>query len=173
MDQIKQLFKFIEDELGITKEELLEHNRKQHIVDARQIFVAIAKDKLGMSYFKIAKYLERDHTTCMSLYKRKSSRVDYFFKLRNEALNQPYFKTTYKQKSKWSNIFELRGGACEVCGFNDVVEVHHLLSKKVGGTDNPSNLIVLCPNHHSMLHAQLLHINPSSFPHLVMPEYQG
>lgn len=42
---------------------------------------------------------------------------------------------------------------CKVCGFDIIVEVHHIRGKRRnggGGTDELDNLITLCPNHHTM-----------------------
>lgn len=57
-------------------------------------------------------------------------------------------------------VLEERGGKCEVCGYNKtpVLEVHHILEKSKGGTDNPDNLIVLCRNCHGEVHSNLLNL---------------
>ncbi len=39
---------------------------------------------------------------------------------------------------------------CMVCGFDKVVELHHLDENKENSSEQ--NLIGLCPNHHKMLH---------------------
>lgn len=39
---------------------------------------------------------------------------------------------------------------CKVCGFEIVVEVHHIKPRRDGGSDDLSNLITLCPNHHTL-----------------------
>jgi len=48
------------------------------------------------------------------------------------------------------------GGKCVMCGFSVVTAVHHIVSKKTGGTNEITNLVTLCPNHHYMAHAGLL-----------------
>ncbi len=51
------------------------------------------------------------------------------------------------------------GGRCAICGFNVVVEVHHIQPRKRnggGGTNELDNLITLCPNHHTMADRGLL-----------------
>ncbi len=45
---------------------------------------------------------------------------------------------------------------CIICGFDVVVNVHHITPKNEGGTNTPANLAVLCPNHHAMADLQLL-----------------
>lgn len=48
---------------------------------------------------------------------------------------------------------------CQICGFNfkmkngnEYCEAHHLVPLSVGGSQNPKNVIIVCPNHHRMLH---------------------
>lgn len=40
---------------------------------------------------------------------------------------------------------------CVVCGFNKIVEVHHI--NESHKDNSPNNLIWLCPNHHQMYHS--------------------
>lgn len=44
---------------------------------------------------------------------------------------------------------------CRICSFDFVTAVHHIIPKNSGGTDDITNLITLCPNHHYMAHANL------------------
>lgn len=39
---------------------------------------------------------------------------------------------------------------CIICGFDILVQVHHITPKAEGGTNDPANLAILCPNHHAM-----------------------
>lgn len=41
---------------------------------------------------------------------------------------------------------------CVVCGFDLVVESHHIVPKFLGGSDDKKNKAFLCPNHHRMVH---------------------
>lgn len=45
---------------------------------------------------------------------------------------------------------------CVICGFNVLVEVHHIRPKREGGEDIIENLITLCPNHHTMADRRLI-----------------
>lgn len=40
--------------------------------------------------------------------------------------------------------------AIENCLFNEVLEIHHLKPRRLGGEDGMENLILLCPNHHAL-----------------------
>jgi HNH endonuclease len=43
---------------------------------------------------------------------------------------------------------------CAICNWNETVcDIHHIISKKYGGSDNLENLIVVCPNCHRIIHS--------------------
>lgn len=46
--------------------------------------------------------------------------------------------------------------SCRICGFDVVVEAHHIVPKMMGGDNHVTNIITLCPNHHKMAHAGLI-----------------
>lgn len=59
---------------------------------------------------------------------------------------------------------------CEICGDStkEILQVHHIVPVKQGGTNNADNLIVLCPNCHYKAHRGIItiqelqkHINPN------------
>ncbi|WP_079977819.1 HNH endonuclease [Halanaeroarchaeum sulfurireducens] len=53
------------------------------------------------------------------------------------------------EKTKNTLIFERADQRCEWCGDrSDHLEVHHIEPRSEGGSNEPDNLIVLCPNHH-------------------------
>lgn len=46
---------------------------------------------------------------------------------------------------------------CEICGWKETsCDVHHIVEQCNGGTNEKTNLIVLCPNHHRMVHRNLV-----------------
>jgi len=47
-----------------------------------------------------------------------------------------------------------QAGRCYVCGFDyePILETHHILPQKSGGSDEPTNLVRLCPNCHRLTH---------------------
>lgn len=56
-------------------------------------------------------------------------------------------------------VVSQRGPHCQLCGFvfrkangADYAECHHLVPLSEGGPDTEDNLLVLCPNHHKMIH---------------------
>ena len=51
-------------------------------------------------------------------------------------------------------------GRCQLCGFDsptvysvDSAESHHIWYRSRGGPDTMENLALLCPNHHTVIHA--------------------
>jgi len=55
---------------------------------------------------------------------------------------------------KWHNVdiefYKKVTQKCVLCGFNKVVDLHHLSENKQDNSEK--NLIGLCPNHHRMIH---------------------
>jgi 5-methylcytosine-specific restriction endonuclease McrA len=51
---------------------------------------------------------------------------------------------------------------CSNCGWhikNVICDVHHIIPKKEGGTNEHSNLTYICPNCHRLAHSGMLNIN--------------
>ena len=63
--------------------------------------------------------------------------------------NKAYIGTHLKKK-----LAKKRGGVCEKCDMNNysILHVHHKIERANGGTDNESNLELLCPNCHATHH---------------------
>lgn len=67
-----------------------------------------------------------------------------------EGTNNPNYKGT-------SNLVTARltgrkhlGTKCMICGWDEITDIHHIIPRRHGGTNNIENLIVLCPNHHRL-----------------------
>ena len=45
---------------------------------------------------------------------------------------------------------------CEICNFNRYIERCHIIPKRLGGSNDESNILYLCPNHHKLLDYMLL-----------------
>ena len=58
------------------------------------------------------------------------------------------------QKKKWYSIDEKLyrevTKKCEICGFDRIVEIHHIDGNKKN--NKRENIVGLCPNHHKMIH---------------------
>lgn len=48
---------------------------------------------------------------------------------------------------------------CKICGYDRIVQIHHILPRCEGGKDDLNNLITLCPNCHSLVHRKLIIIH--------------
>lgn len=177
MNNEDYVFKIILDSYGIGKEELVGKKKNHEIVVARWAAFWIFKKYAKLSYSKIGKIFNRDHTSVIhGVNSFNASEIEEKIKQSDREaianLNAPEFIAPLTQRGKYGRIFSIRGGACEIsgCGFDDVVEVHHLVSPKEGGDSEPSNLIIVCPNHHAMIHAGLIRFNPEKFSYLKIPE---
>jgi DNA-directed RNA polymerase subunit RPC12/RpoP len=54
-----------------------------------------------------------------------------------------------------SKIFKRAKIGCAICGWNESIgDVHHIVEKSNGGTNEISNLIYVCPNHHRIIHSE-------------------
>ena len=40
---------------------------------------------------------------------------------------------------------------CPFCEWGETVEIHHIIERSKGGSDDLENLVALCPNHHSLV----------------------
>lgn len=51
-------------------------------------------------------------------------------------------------------LIDERGPCCEQCGYDNinVLNVHHIVERRNGGSDDRSNLKLLCPNCHMTHH---------------------
>lgn len=47
---------------------------------------------------------------------------------------------------------------CVVCGFDLATDVHHITPLSEGGTDDFSNLLTVCPNHHRLAHLGIINL---------------
>lgn len=64
--------------------------------------------------------------------------------------NNPNFRGTNNRVTARLNAVKYFGAACMICGWDVIVDVHHIRPRRHAGTNDLDNLIVLCPNHHRM-----------------------
>ena len=65
----------------------------------------------------------------------------------------------YRLRICWMTIKRLYGGCCQLCGENafrgfnaDISEAHHIAYFSDSQNNDSSNIIILCPNHHRLIH---------------------
>ena len=68
-------------------------------------------------------------------------------------IGEPKSKARKIQRLK-EKLFESRGKKCKTCDYNNlnVIQVHHIIERHLGGTDDMDNLMILCPNCHYTIH---------------------
>jgi hypothetical protein len=171
MNKIKKkeriLIKIISSHFGVNVDDVLGKKRKKRLVLARHYSIYFLRKKFHYTYEQIAHIFKTDHSSIMYVCEKIGKteppkellgaikiKVGNVMKYANIVLPP---KTKFRHKYQW--LFEIIGSKCEVCGFDDVIEVHHIVPIKEGGDESPSNLLILCPNHHSLIHAGLLGIN--------------
>lgn len=58
-------------------------------------------------------------------------------------------------KRTLAKIFKRAGKGCILCGWNEAsCDGHHVIPKKDGGKNEHDNFIIVCPNHHRILHSK-------------------
>lgn len=71
-------------------------------------------------------------------------------KVSEKWLKSKNYRKKYLEHYRTIYIASGRELKCEVCGFDAVVDIHHLdLNHK---NNSSENLVCLCPNHHKMIH---------------------
>lgn len=54
-----------------------------------------------------------------------------------------------------SKILKRANQKCSICGWNESsCDIHHIVERKNGGTDDIDNLIIVCPNCHRVIHSE-------------------
>lgn len=169
---LKQLFELIQRETGITKDQLCSDNKTRTIARARRICCYVLRER-GFSYSFIGRLIHKHHTTALLAVRQIKKSVDElevaqrFFDdiqpsesvIAKEVTNPLYEnirQINVRKSQRWHWLFDKFVARCQVCCMEDIVEVHHIIPLKNGGSDHPSNVLILCPNHHTMLHAGML-----------------
>lgn len=63
-------------------------------------------------------------------------------------------------KKYWKKHAMIRDNhRCVICGFDIIINVHHIIPKIKGGTNYLDNLITLCPNHHKMADLEIIDVS--------------
>jgi 5-methylcytosine-specific restriction endonuclease McrA len=130
--------------------------RKPNLIKKGPVFCSI---KCSSYRFKKIKYCvvcnteitgRRNSITCS----RKCSNINRY--------GIRYFKESPKDQSKKNQrlknqLLKIKPPKCNRCEFNiiEIIQVHHIIEKSKGGSDDLSNLELLCPNCHALHHYYL------------------
>jgi len=140
-------------------------DRRAKNVRIRSLVVRALRD-FGLCYTEIGLILKRNHASVIHLYKKTiKENIDILAEhqqiiniLKDIKEDNVY---TYKSNSnKWDKIYKIKGYKCEICGFDEIIEIHHKEKEKYG--NDIKNLMCLCPNCHAKLHAGLILIKKQS-----------
>lgn len=92
------------------------------------------------------------------------------FKQKNRKVAAEWLEKNRDRKKEYLHKYnkgrkgkgKARGGSCENCGFDvkEVLDIHHIIPKALGGSDESDNKVTLCANCHRMIHAGLLDAIP-------------
>ncbi len=151
-------------------------NKSADIVRARYIAMFLLR-KSGLSYPAIGRELGKNHVTAINACRAVKSKPE-LLKIAEGLIGitdseSPMFSLIepkvgqYLDSGKWRNVFKYYRAVCQVCGWEDIVEVHHRIPVKNGGNNEPENLLILCPIHHRMLHMGLLNIKKIDPPEML------
>lgn len=117
----------------------------------------------GFSMVELSEKYNIPKTTLL----RYMNEAGYEVLVNRKIVKSPYFITKtehnvdydfgYKNTFPWKKalIFKF-GHKCFVCGYDKIVEAHHIVSTCNGGKTSIRNGILLCPNHHAEVHAEIL-----------------
>jgi predicted HNH restriction endonuclease len=100
---------------------------------------------------RVENYSEEELNEIKRLARDNSIGIKEFIKELQKKNNQSQIRIKNKNK-----IINSSGKNCIVCGFNVVVHFHHIIPVFEGGLSTKENIICLCPNHHEMVHKNLI-----------------
>jgi hypothetical protein len=93
-----------------------------------------------------------DIFTTLKGHKREKATCSYscsntYFRSGEQNGNYKDSPATYRK-----TCIKKHGDACLLCGFNDIIEAHHIDGNRKNNKHN--NLVPLCPNHHRLIHSK-------------------
>ena len=171
-----KMLKTVSKRVGLEDYRYISSGRKSRdLVKPRYIAMYILR-KMGLSYPAIGRELNKNHATCINGCRAVAAKPEWL-RIANELLGTAKDNNTfsliganggqYTDKGKWRKVFKYYKAICQVCGWEDIVEVHHRIPIKNGGNNEPENLLILCPIHHRMLHMGLLNIKKIDPPEML------
>lgn len=129
--------------------------RRKYTVDLEYV---ANKNKNGYSLVEIGEEVGVPSTTLRN-YLRWNGYPVYWSSHRSKVtkLAKAHRKTEYKCVTAWkSALINKYGFQGQVCGYNKIIEAHHIVEKVNGGKSTIENGSLLCPNHHAEAHAGLI-----------------
>lgn len=118
-------------------------NAKQKLCSECKEFKKINKTKENMKTCKICK-IKYIGSLCSN-----DNCIAKEYCKNNVLFKGVHLNATERNKFIKAKIIGLK---CEICGYDAVLQYHHVIFKENGGTDELNNIIALCPNHHQEVH---------------------
>lgn len=111
------------------------------------------RTKKGIKYFYcVRKRAEVDCKLCFSCsYKEMKKTSKIAVKTRLKPISK---KRVFVSKKTYNEVYERDNGICRMCGKSNI-ELHHIKyrSEAKDLIDVPSNCIMLCTDHHKLVHS--------------------
>ena len=106
-----------------------------------------------MEYQYICEICGKTFLTNKTIRKDRHIRCDECKQHRKHSKEQEINSILDCSKRTISKILNRSKIGCAICGWNEsTCDIHHIIEKCNGGTDDVSNLIIVCPNHHRIIH---------------------
>lgn len=76
----------------------------------------------------------------------------------SDSCKQKNYRAQAKDSGNMKQLYKLfKDTPCEICGWDETSrDLHHIVEVSNGGKSIPDNLISVCPNHHRMIHKNLI-----------------
>ena len=71
----------------------------------------------------------------------------------NENKPKKFYWLNRKLKKR---VFELNDNECQKCFTKEDLEIHHIIPRRLDGTDSIDNLTLLCKSCHSLVEIELM-----------------
>jgi len=100
------------------------------------------------------------HKEWNEFHKNRKEKYNRKWREKNIDYNKDYYKNP-KTRDKRARLIRELGNKCQICGFSEVVNVHHIVPVKKTSTGKrkkdfalkrANEYAILCPNHHALVH---------------------
>lgn len=131
--------------------------QKKHTVDIEMVH-KLNSD--GYSLVEISSMVNVPRGT-LAVYLKKAGYPVYFNRHRQRLTRwqKRHKRAEFKCVNAWKRaMLEKYGHKCMICGYDKIVEAHHILPQIEGGKSTIENGALLCPNHHAEAHAGMINL---------------
>ena len=118
-----------------------------YLVKCNRKFISKTPSQTTLMYIgRAEKISKEDLDKIMIMAKNKDKRIfEFIFEIRKKYRYKRFPKKQPNKNKK-----------CIICGFNIVTHIHHIIPVSGGGSSKERNLVCLCPNHHHMVHKNII-----------------